>query len=93
MDDLLLNNDLELIITEGDFTVGESTPQHQKLLLLAQKGNFMQHPDRGVGIESYLNDERSDMMTEIRSEFEKDDMKVDKLQMNGTKIEIEAYYK
>ena len=92
MNDLQLNGELDLVISVGDFVSAESTSQHQKLLLLAQKGNYLQNPDRGVGVETYLNDERTDLATEIRSEFEKDGMKVSTLQVNATSIEIEAPY-
>jgi hypothetical protein len=93
MIDIALTGDLDLMIANGDFTAAESTPQHQKLLLLATTGDFMQYPTSGVGIQTFLNDERDDMMTEIRSQFEKDGMKVSSLHVNGSKIEIDARYK
>lgn len=92
MQDILLTNELNLSFLNGDFIAAESTSQHQKLLLLAQKGNYLQNPDIGVGVESYLNDERDGLAVEIRSQFEMDGMKVAKLQLNGTIIEIEAPY-
>lgn len=93
MHDLLLTGELDLDVSNGDFSQGETTAQHQKLLLLAHPGDFMQHPDSGVGIESYLNDERDNMMTDIRSQFEIDGMKVNSLAMNGSEIQIDAAYK
>lgn len=92
MHDILLTGDMDLSIQNGDFTVGESTRQHQQLLLIAEPGNIMQHPETGVGTASFLNDERDGMATEIRSQFEKDGMKVSSLHVNGEKIEIEANY-
>jgi len=91
--DIALTGSLDLMIANGDFVAAESTPQHQKLLLLAQPGDIMQYPDTGVGIQTFLNDERDDMVTEIRSQFEKDGMKVTSLHINGSQIEIEARYK
>jgi len=92
MQDIALTESLDLKIALGDFVAGESTPQHQKLLLLACPGNIMQYPEVGVGIQNFLNDDRDDMMTEIRSQFEKDGMKVASLQTNGSQMEIDAPY-
>ena len=92
MTDLLLTDEMDLKVTSGDFTPGPATAQHQKLLLIAHPGNFMQYPEIGVGIESHLNDEKDDLRVEIRSQFEKDGMKVKSMQVNGAKIEIEAEY-
>lgn len=90
--DIVLTGAIDLAIDNGDFAAADPAAQHQQLLLLATPGDFMQFPDRGVGIQNYLSDERDDMVTEIRSEFEKDGMHVDSLHINATKIEIEARY-
>lgn len=92
MTDIMLTGTLDLQVISGDFLTGKSTSQHQRLLLLAHPGDFMQHPSAGVGIEGYLNDEQNDLRTEIRSQFELDGMKVKSMKISGTKIEIEASY-
>lgn len=93
MNDLQLNETLDLQVTSGDFLTAESTVQHQRLLLIAHAGDFRQYPRVGVGLESYLNDEKDDIRVEIRSQFEKDGMSVSSLRLNGSKIEIEAEYR
>lgn len=94
MDDIQLNEAFDFEISNGDLDVGESTLQNQRLLLVAQKGEFKQHPKTGVGIESYLNAENpQDMLLEIRSQFELDGMKVESLKQTSTgEINVIAHY-
>lgn len=92
MKDVILTGTDDLSMVDGDFAAAASSAQHQKLLLLTTPGDFMQFPDRGVGLSNFLNDERDDMVTEIRSQFEKDGMKVSSLQIINSKIEVEATY-
>lgn len=85
MNDILLNEAFDIEVINGDLGIGESTLQNQRLLLVAQKGEFKQHPKTGVGIESYLDAENpQDMLLEIRSQFVLDGMKVDSLKQTST---------
>ncbi len=89
--DLYLAEDMDLFVQNGDFVFNESpAKQHQLLLLLAHPGDLKQYPERGVGIQSYLNDERENLSLEIRSEFERDGMNVRGIKLNGSSIEIDA---
>ena len=91
--DLLLTEENDLLIKNGDFVVGESTRQHQNLLLIADKGEFKQYPTVGVGILRYLEDYNGDNLArEIRAEFNKDGMSVKEIRFNGSKIDITANY-
>lgn len=94
MDDILLDTEtLDLQIAAGDFVIGDATEQNQHLLLLANKGDYKQHPKAGVGINGFLLDEApQDMMREIRSHFENDGMKVKKLVYADGKLIIDAPY-
>jgi len=90
--DLILE-DYDLQIKNGDFVVGESTRQHQNLLLLADKGEFKQFPTIGVGILRYLEDYNGDNLArEIRTEFNRDGMTVREIKFTGSKIDITATY-
>ena len=90
--DLLLE-DYDLLIENGDFVAGESTRQHQDLLLLADKGEFKQFPTVGVGIYRYLEGFNSnDLAREIRTEFNRDGMTVQSIKFIGSKIDITATY-
>jgi hypothetical protein len=90
--DLLLTS-FAPTITGGDFVVGESTRQHQELLLLIEKGELRQYPLSGVGIRSQLLDENpAAVRAEIKRQFELDGMKVLEVSGSGLTIKTEAIY-
>ena len=93
--DIILDNEMDLIIEDGDFVVEESTLQHQNILLLSHKGQFKQSPTIGVGIDIFLNDEvtSDEIRRRIQEQFELDGMTIQKLKINGrTNLTIIAPY-
>jgi hypothetical protein len=91
--DILLDETGDLAVKDGDFVIGDSTIQHQQLLLMSQKGEWKEKPMVGVGIENYLNDDTTnDMMNEISDQFEKDGMKVTSVNTVDGKLQIESSY-
>lgn len=94
MTDFLLDDDLDLLVTDGDLVVGESTAQHQKMLILIDKGEFKDVPMRGVGAQRYLEDDSPENLArEIRLEFVADGMTVNKIQIaTDLTIQIDANY-
>ncbi|MEN9458941.1 MAG: hypothetical protein RL135_1535 [Bacteroidota bacterium] len=91
--DILLDNALDLRIENGDFVIGESTMQHQQLLIASHKSDFRGFPLVGVGINDYLLEEtEQDLMREIRSQFETDGMKVKRLAFEANKLTVNANY-
>ena len=92
--DYLLDNDYDLRIENGDFVVGESTNQHQDLLMILEKGELRQFPATGVGIKRFLNDDNmGDLYGEIIKQFEADGMKVKSLVIGSSgKVTIDAEY-
>lgn len=85
--------DLDLTIAGGDFVTGESTYDHQQVLLLADKGQLKQNPAMGVGIRHYLEDYTAERLAAaIRTQFTKDGMSVEKIEFNEAKAIIDAYY-
>lgn len=91
--DLLLDENNDLLIEDGDFVIGESTLQHQKLLLQCNKGEFKENPTRCVGLIRFLEDNNIQALArEIDVEFNLDGMKVDKIKIDIPTIEIEASY-
>ena len=94
MNDLLLDDVDDLQISGGDFVVGDATVQHQRHIIVAQKGEYKEHPEIGVGIANALQDENPrQILTQIRRNFEYDGMRVNTLQINdnGT-ITVDAPY-
>lgn len=92
--DILLDEHLDLAFKNGDFIIGESTAQHQKTLLLSEKGEWKEHSKRGVGARRFLEDHKPDNFArEIRQEFATDGMKVKSVLIKeNLEINVEAFY-
>jgi len=54
MIDVILDNNLDLSIANGDFVVDDAEQQNQELILAAQQGAYRNSPLVGVGITNYL---------------------------------------
>lgn len=94
MTDILLHTDFDLLIVAGDFVTGESTEQHQELLLLTAKGDWRESPTVGVGAKGFLKDDSGySLLGEIKKEFERDGMNVSSVSMTADKINVKAVYK
>lgn len=94
MNDLLLDEAGDLQISEGDFVIGDATLQHQRHIIVAQKGEYKEHPEIGVGIDNALLDENpKTLLTQIRRNFEYDGMQVNTIQINNDgSITVDAPY-
>lgn len=92
--DFILTEELDLAIADGDFVVGESTLQHQLLLLKLNKGDLKEHPLACVGVARYLKDEDFGGLTgEVKRECENDGMNVTKVELDADgKLTLEALY-
>ncbi|MGJ1244295.1 MULTISPECIES: hypothetical protein [Sphingobacterium] len=78
MQDFLIDDDI--LIQGGDLVIGNSDRQHQKHILIAQKGEYRQFPELGVGINNILSGEdATKMLIEAKRNFEYDRMKVKEL--------------
>lgn len=53
--DILLDDDHDLLIENGDFKIGFAEDQNISLILLSEKGSWRQSPLTGVGLAKYLN--------------------------------------
>jgi hypothetical protein len=93
MKDCLLDIDNDLQFANGDFVTGESTQQHQNLLLISSKGAWKENPTVGVGAAGFLKDDDvNGLLAEIKQQFEKDGMKVKSIDYKDEKINIDASY-
>lgn len=92
--DYLLDNDFDLRIENGDFVAGESSAQHQQLLLLLEKGELRQYPLTGVGLKNFLNDDNlGELYQEIQKQFKADGLTVNRLKIyNDGQMELDATY-
>lgn len=93
MQDALLNSNKELDVQAGDFLVGESTVQHQELLIVTQKGEWKESPLVAVGASNYLKDEdEAGFLGEVKKQLEKDGMKVASIDFDNGKLSVDAAY-
>jgi hypothetical protein len=54
MNDIILDNNLDLLIQNGDFVIDDAEQQIQALILMASQGSFRESPLTGVDILQYL---------------------------------------
>lgn len=88
------NNDCDLDFSTGDLQYTESTGQHQRDLILSDKGHIRDMPERGVGSVKYLQDEdREDYLRAVRKELAADGQRVNSVSETKTKqIIVDAEY-
>lgn len=85
-----------LFDTAGLVGVGESTASHQENILVQHKGWNKFNPQRGIGIDQYIDDdvEAETLKSSIQSEFEADGMRIKKLEVKEEgEINIDAKYR
>jgi len=93
MNDIILDNENDLMISGGDFVVTDSLKQNQKMLLITSKGEWKQHPLTGVGAYDFLKSENYGALhNEIKSQFKADGITVNKITIKNNSITIDAGY-
>ncbi len=95
MIDIGLDASDDLEIATGDFVVVESTAQHQRQLILNNKGDFKQNPTISVGVLNYMDDENfQQLIRAISVEFARDGMDVKRVALakDGV-VKSDAYYR
>lgn len=93
MEDYKQTENCDLDFTDGDLVIVESTEQHQRDILLTDKGHARNKPEAGVGAQNYLSDSDPDnFLREVRKELAGDGMKVSKVILHGKDVEIDAEY-
>lgn len=95
MTELLLDENGDLAIQNGDFTTGFSDNQHQEHILIATKGEYKEFPELGVGIVQMLSDDDwTSVLIEAKKNLEYDGMKINnvKFEENGN-LTIDGNYK
>lgn len=70
---------------DGDFIKTESTAQHQRQLLLNNKGDFKESPTVCVGAALFLDEDdgMQNLMREITAQYSADGMDVRSLSLNA----------
>lgn len=52
--DIILTDDFDLLIENGDFVIGRSDQQHVNCIFLSHPGEYKQFPVTGFGASRYL---------------------------------------
>lgn len=89
--DILLTDENDLTITDGDFVIGDSDNQHVALIVEAVKGEIRSSPDLGFGILRYLkktDQSKRDFLRNLKVELEKDGYDDVDIEFNDGKITI-----
>ena len=95
MNDYKQTENSDLDFSTGDLKLTESTFQHQRDLLLSDKGHIRDKPQAGVGAPNYLLDSESEaLLRTTRKTFTADGMKVKKVAISpyNENLEIDASY-
>lgn len=85
----------DLDLSSGDLQITESTDQHQRDLLLSDKGHIRDKPEAGVGAVNFMIDNNpEELLRATRKEFATDGMKVKRVGFNTytNDLEVEASY-
>lgn len=83
--DITLDDDLELLIENGDFKISESDQTHIILLMKTYQGNWKQFPLVGLGIDYYIasSGSRNLLSRAMTVQMEADDYKVNEIIIKG----------
>ena len=87
-------NGVDLGVSGGSLTVGDTQAQEEYLVLMSQKGEWKEHPMVGVGIGDMVNDhDLNAWKRAISAELEKDGQRIEKLVLTTERLSVEASYK
>lgn len=94
MRDILVDDQNDLRLSEGDFDVGYSDNQQQKAILITEKGEWKEHPEVGIGIAQMLADDLyTEVLIEIKKQLEYDGMQINDVALQeGGKLLIDGIY-
>ncbi len=94
MTDIKHTEDGDIDLSSHDLQYADSDAQHQKDILLSQKGHYKQYPEVGVDIAAHINEtDPESLLRSIRKEFAADGMKITKVTVNALgELETDAHY-
>lgn len=84
--DFLLDEDLDLVIVNGDAVMGFCTAQNQQKILMLNQGELKHAPLIGVCLQDWLLDDGEDILSlqhKIQDQFETDGQIIRKLDVTG----------
>lgn len=91
--DITHTPDGDIELGTGDMAYSESTNQHKRDIVLADKGHYKEVPEAGVGAANFVHDTNPEnLLRSIRKEFTKDGMKVKNIGIIRGQIINDAEY-
>lgn len=88
-----IGNDYDLQVVSGSVVLGDTQPQNQALIVVSNPGEWKQHPELGVGIESWmLDDNPGNLRAEVKRHLKSDGFTVDRVTLDGGELVINAQY-
>ena len=93
MRDILLDENNDLRIVNGDFLIGESTNQNVELLFKTSPGEWKEHIETGIAIQRSNNGNLDRFLDRtIRVQMEADGYNIEKLVINELGVSIDGQY-
>ncbi len=93
MRDILLAENNDLKIENGDFVIGDSTDQNVELILRIAPGELKEHLETGVAIDRAISGNIDRFLDRtIRVQLEADGYEIETLKINENGITIEGSY-
>lgn len=91
MNALILDKDNEPVIKDGTLAIGETREQNAQLIITAEKGEFKEYPQLGVGISQFLKStgREKELLRAIRVQLALDGIKPQTIDYNDGKLNIE----
>ena len=91
MNALILDKDNEPVIKDGRLAIGETREQNAQLIITAEKGEFKEYPQLGVGISQFLKsvNRENELLRSIRVQLALDGIKPRTIDYNDGKLNIE----
>ena len=93
MKDLLLDDDGDLKIINGDFVIGEAEVQSVERLLISKPGEWKEFPQVGCDIKKSMNGSIGRFLERnVRVQLESDGFSIEKLNITEKGIELKGGY-
>ncbi len=84
----------EPIVRNGSLTIGDTTAQNQALILQSDKGEWKEFPLLGVGLAGIVHDhDLHAWKRSITEQLEADGMRIERLRLSTTALDLKAEYK
>lgn len=88
--DILLDDNNDLLIENGDLATGDSHYQNVKLIMQAAPGHWKQYPTLGANVMNFVNGSSPELMREVKLQLLADGYDVKRLSVGtGGEIEVE----